>query len=203
MISGRWAGPVLVLLVVALVPTTLHTYMDWRVNDGPAAATIPLQLGTFNGTPLDKEGQFGAAFATSDWIHRQYDGSDGSSLRLVVARSYDAPRLYHHPEKAIAYARLLDFSGVTTIEMGAPVPVYLLTSENRTAGAAYALMYRDTFMTNPLWFQLRNVGETLLGPRHPTTLFFTYDAKRDRKPLPESRKVQLLAAAVQSYLSQR
>ena len=205
MIAGRWAGPVLAILLAALVPTVLHTYGDWRSDAGRPASDVPLQLGHFVGkTAGGEHAWLREAFATSDWLHRRYTGPDGAALELLIVRSYDAKRLYHHPEKATPFARDMALSGIAHVSAGRDVPVHVLTSE-RGAAAAYALLYDGVFVADPLWFQVRAATRSLVQPRRPMTLFLVYDRRgaADAAALTESRTGRLLQAALQSYLSEQ
>jgi hypothetical protein len=196
---------VLALLLAALVPTVLHTYGDWRSDAGRPATAVPLRLGDFVGRAVGGENSWlRDAFATSDWLHRRYTGPDGAALELLIARSYDAKRLYHHPEKAIPFTRDMVLSGVAHVSAGGDVPVHVLTSERGAAGA-YALLYDDVFVADPLWFQVRAAARSLVQPRRPMTLFLVYDRRgeTDAGTLTGSRTGRLLRAAIQSYLSER
>jgi hypothetical protein len=204
-IASRWARPVLALLLAALVPTVLHTYGNWRSDAGRPASDVPLRLGSFDGkAAAGDHAWLREAFATSDWLHRRYTGPDGASLELLIARSYDAKRLYHHPEKATPFARDMVLSGLAHVPVGRAAPAHVLTSE-RGATAAYALLYDGEFVGDPLWFQVREAARSLVQPRRPMTLFLVYDrrGKADASAFTASRAGRLLQAAIQGYLSEQ
>jgi len=205
-ISRRFTGPVTLLLGLALVPTITHSYIGARADDGRVTGAIRPTLGGFVSEPTDRRAAWVAKnFDSDDWIERRYTGTDGSSVLLFVARSFDLKRLYHHPELAVLYGHDFDDGGV----VGLPdMPAVLVRQLNRRAAgggtpAAYALFYDGSFVENPITLQLRTSLALVVGPRKPITLFMVLDEKAPPgAPFATSPAAKVLAEAITSFLDQ-
>lgn len=178
MISTRYALPVLVLAVLALIPTVIHSYAGLVVDDGRRASAMPVTLATFGSTPSSRNATWGKRrFDSDDWMERTYN-VDGHRVLLTVIRSYDLKALYHHPELAVAYHEGHAFDPERTLRFPGrqSVPVHVLragTSDNVLA--VYALYYDGGFVENPITFQLRTATELLFSGRKAMTLLFAQD----------------------------
>jgi hypothetical protein len=195
--SARYLPALAVLLVLALVPTVIHGYLGATVADGRSAAAIPLRLASVEGRPTDRPASVVFdTFAANDFVERQY----GPDLLLFVARAYDAKRLYHHPELAVAYGDAYERARIVRRPDRPDVPVHLLEGRQGRL-SVYALHYQDEFIADPIRFQLRN-ALTLLGrPRSLTTLFFVR-ARGSTDADVRSPAEDLLHAAIDAFLSQ-
>ncbi len=173
MISTRYLPLVCALVAVALVPTFIHSYSDSAVRDGRTTAAIPMALAGYVGAPTDRNAGWGQRqFESDDWFERVYR-STRDEVTLAVVRSYDAKALYHHPELA-ATEDTFDRVEVRRFPQRADIPVFVLsTTTNRVA--LYALQYEDSFVENPIRFQLLTAGEMLFSGRKAMTLFFLSD----------------------------
>jgi hypothetical protein len=173
MMSTRYLPLACALVAVALVPTFIHSYSDSAVRDGRTTASIPLVLAGYSGAPSDRNATWGQRqFESHDWMERTYR-SGGDQVTLTVVRSYDAKALYHHPELA-ATENTFDTAEVRRFTRRSDVPVHVLSSA--TGGIAlYALHYDDTFVEDPIRFQLRSAVEMLFSGRKAMTLFFLAD----------------------------
>src|SRR5664280_2539690 len=102
MISARYALPVAFVLMLALIPTVIHSYLGLKTDDGLSVKNIKPVLDNFYSIPTNRQPGWGeVTFGSEDWIERIYTDEQGKSLRLFVGRSYDHKRLYHHPELAL------------------------------------------------------------------------------------------------------
>ena len=204
MISARYAPAVLVLVVLALVPTLIHSYAGVVVSDGRRTTSVPTSLAGFTSRISDRNATWGQRrFESDDWMERVYATPRGETT-LTVVRSFDLKALYHHPELAIAYGA--DFANHTVENVGARtvVPVHVLRTEGEsTSLAVYALHYDDAFVRDPIWFQIRTAGELLFGGRRAMTLFFaqTSTASSDAD-LSKEPAVAILLAAVDSFVDE-
>jgi len=174
--SSRYAPAVIVALIVALVPTIIHSYVGLVVTDGRHAAAIPTTLLNYSSNPTKRSATWGAShFDSEDWFERQY-ATDGDRLVLTVVRSYDLKALYHHPELAVAYHEAKFDRATTQATTDRPdVPVHILTDREAGPVALYVLHYDGRFIADPIRFQLRTAGELLFTGRKPMTLFFVLD----------------------------
>jgi len=173
MISTRFLPIVCGLIAVTLVPTFIHSYSDSSVRDGLSTASIPISLAGYTGLPSGRNATWGQRrFESEDWIERIYR-SGRDEVKLTIVRSYDAKALYHHPELAVTEST---FNGTELRRFGhhPDVPVYVLYEPGGLA--LYALHYDNTFVQDPIRFQLRTAGELLFSGRKAMTLFFLADA---------------------------
>jgi hypothetical protein len=193
MISARHAPAVTVLLALALIPTVRNTYVDAHITDGRTTQAIPMTLAGQFGAPTERGTAWAkTSLAAEDAIERRY----GGDTTLFVARSFDAKQLYHHPELAVAYGRSYLSSGIRNAAARPEVPIHWLKGEN--AWALYVLEYGDTFVADPIRFELRRAVTSVVQPREPMTLFFVH-GRGEAPPASEA----ILMAAVDSFRSQR
>src|SRR5687767_6181107 len=170
MISTRFLPVVCALLAVALVPTFIHSYAEFTVEDGRLTGSIPTLLAGYSGAASKRDADWGRRrFESHDWTERVYR-SAGDEVTLSVIRSYDAKTLYHHPELAVAYGPSYLRNELRRFDQRPDVPVRVLYAEPGTV-ALYALQYDDGFVENPIRFQLRTAGELLFSGRKAMTLF--------------------------------
>lgn len=173
--STRYAGAVALLLVLALVPTVLHGYLGMRQDDGRRVAemTAPPNFVELVGARARNADWAERRLATRDFSERTFATPQGE-VRLSVARTYDAKKVYHHPELAISYGLDLPVKSVEYLEGLPGVPVHVLRAApgGPRKVVLYALHYGEGFVDDPLWFQFRLAGEMLVGGRKPMTLFF-------------------------------
>jgi len=176
MLSTRYAPAICAVLLLALVPTIIHSYAGMVVPDTLSTRSIPEQLGEYGSTPTKRSAEWGERrFGSFDWFERQYT-SPRDTVVLTVVRSYDLKALYHHPELAVAYHHA-NFSGgdVGTIDGRPDMPVHLLTSDETGPVGLYVLHYDGRFITDPIRFQIRTAGELLFTGRKAMTLLFVRD----------------------------
>src|SRR4249920_1141545 len=103
MMSSRYARAACAALLLALIPTVIHSYAGIVVTDDLRAASIPAMLGAYSASPTKRSADWGERrFDSHDWIERQY-ATESDTVVLTVIRSYDLKALYHHPELAVAY----------------------------------------------------------------------------------------------------
>jgi hypothetical protein len=176
MLSSKYAPAICVALLLALVPTIIHSYARVVVSDGHTTASIPTLLSSYAAVPTRRSADWGERhFDSHDWFEREYTTS-GDKLVLTVVRSYDLKALYHHPELAVSYHSAKFDRATTQTPADRPdMPVHVLTNNNTQAVALYALHYDGRFIADPIRFQLRTAGELLFSGRKPMTLFFVLD----------------------------
>jgi hypothetical protein len=204
MISTRYAVPTIVLLALALVPTTIHTYVGAEVTDGLKTTAIPGILDGMPSAPTERrQGWMWNNFQSTDWIERSYKAGNQDVL-LFVARSFDAKRLYHHPELAALRGTETKPAGVTRLAARPDVPLHVLrtSKDNRRGVGVYALLYNGRFIDDPITFQLRTSLELLVSGRKPMTLFLASDLSGDPRAVDRAPATQVLLAALASFESQ-
>ena len=202
MLSSRYAVAICVALLVALVPTIIHSYVGVVVNDGHATASIPTTLMSYTSYPTKHPVDWGEShFDSHDWFDRTYT-LGGDTVVLTVVRSYDLKALYHHPELAVAYhSAKFDRSEMGTLPGHADIPVHVLSNGGNTPVGLYALHYAGRFIDDPIRFQLRTAGELLFTGRKPMTLFFVRDDAGPVGVAPlKLPAAQLLREAIERFL---
>jgi hypothetical protein len=203
MVSTRFAPAAAVLLSLALVPTVVHNYLGTRVTDGRRAAGVATRLAGFDSRPTGRP---------EPWARRNFDAVDaveryfgaGDRLRLLVVRSYDAKKLYHHPELVASYGAGLAPAGTVVLPGDPPVPAFVLRpgrAESRDL-VLYALVSRDEVIANPYVYQVRAAGRQLVSGRELLTLIYVHDRAATGGPVEDEAAAQLLREAVASFLAQ-
>lgn len=202
-ISTRFVGQTILLLSLALVPTTIHTYLRLPPPAGPRIQEMVIAPAGQPGTPTARTDAWAAKrFDTDDWTQRSYYAG---AVTLTIVRSFDAKRLYHHPELAVAYPDEYAAPTIRRLPSQPDVPVYVLSGQSgsRDTRSMYALVYGGRYVDNPIAFQLRSSAELLVSRRKPMTLIFVRETGiRDTDPLDPSRGAQVLVAAMRSVTAQ-
>jgi len=204
MISSRYALPVSLVLMLALIPTVIHSYLGLKTDDGLSVKKIKFELGNFNSEPTNRQPGWGEeTFGSVDWIERAYTDEQGKTLRLFVGRSYDHKRLYHHPELALSYAKDLRSEGRIRLHGQPEIPVNLLRNEMRPNMAAFALLYDGKFIDNPISHQIRDSLKQLISARKPMTLFYIADDNAPKNTaFIQSPAASLLNKAIKDFMAQ-
>jgi hypothetical protein len=205
MISARYALPVSLVLMLALIPTVIHSYLGLKTDDGLSVKKIKPELGNYNSEPTNRQPGWGEeTFGSVDWIERAYTDEQGKTLRLFVGRSYDHKRLYHHPELALSYAKDLRSEGRIRLHGQPEIPVNLLRNEMRPNMAAFALLYDGKFIDNPISHQIRDSLKQLISARKPMTLFYIADDNAPKNTaFIQSPAASLLNKAIKDFMGQQ
>jgi hypothetical protein len=205
MIAPHFSLPVSVLLGLALIPTIIHEYVGLAVQDGRVTSAVSMDLAGFKGSATGRKSAWVVRkFDGTDWIERWYT-AENDRLQLLIVRSYDLKRLYHHPELAIVQDDDLISRGIIRLPKREYLPIHVLES-SRTDGrgvALYALHYDKEFVDNPLRFQIRTAASLLVSGRRQMTLFFVHDSDvPPESSLKDLHATQVLLEAVDSFLGQ-
>lgn len=204
MMSPRYAWGVIVLALVALVPTVVHNYLGLTIDDGPKAASLDVRVPGALVAPTSKSVRwFEESFRTSDAVEREYTGAGGRVVRLTVIRSLDAKLLYHHPENVVAYAQALHEHSLVRIPSLSGVPVHRLRTEpgnSKRLLGLYALRYRGNWVEEPLRFQFALTASLLVNGRAPTTLLFVQTRSGVAGTDQGGFEVDVFTAAVEALL---
>lgn len=201
MISPRFAVPVAAMLALALVPTVIHSYRGTRIDDGLRTAAIESMLaGSASTQTARRAGWVQSNLESDDWIERVYK-VNGSDVTLFVARSYDAKRLYHHPELAVLRGTQTTPRGLAHASARPDIPLHVIDTERggQKGLAVYALLSDGRFIDNPILFQLRTSVELLTSGRQPLTLFMASDLAGSRGQIDDAPATRLVLAAVASF----
>ncbi len=202
MMSTRHALPVLIIIIFALIPTIIHSYLDLKTDDNLSTNQISEVFGDYESKPTKRKPEWGKdTFACYDWIEREYTNQQGKSVRLFVGRTYDHKRIYHHPELALSYGKDLKMVGEIQFSVQPNIPVKLLASELKPVIAAYALLYNNEFVGNAITHQLMNSIMQLITPRKPMTLFYVEEENAYGNTLfNETDAALILENAIKNFL---
>jgi hypothetical protein len=120
-----------------------------------------------------------------------------------VARSYDHKRLYHHPELALSYGKVLKSDGIVVLSGRLEIPVRLLRGEADRELVAYTLLYGDEFVEDPIAHQISDSFYLLTSARKPMTLFYVSTRNvSNKQKFDESAVASVLRAAIESFVAQ-
>jgi hypothetical protein len=202
MISSRYALPVILLLILALLPTIIHSYLGSEYDDGKTVQSIPKALADFSSQPYmrHKDPWVKSLFDSEDWIERIYKNSKGEKVRLFVARSYDYKRLYHHPELALSHGVNLREEGITNLPGDPEIPTHVLRNSSGRGFVAYVLLHEGKFIQNPVSHQIKETFTQLFRSRKAMTLFYVSDTTSPvSDKFNKTSTASILVAAIQSF----
>ena len=148
--STRYLTPTLVLLLLALVPTIVNSYVGRRLVETPALAdALPTTLDGRSSSPTRRKATtIKREFASQDWVERAYTTGGEYPLTVLAVRSYDMKRLYHHPELAVTEHEYEPARLIQVPSADGPVNVHVLPGMQQSL-AAYALIYRGETVASP------------------------------------------------------
>ena len=201
MISPRFAPAVALIAVFALIPTVIHSYRGLTIDDGLTVRSIPETLAGMPSTPTARKNQWVESNLSSrDWFERTYKVGR-SDVRLFAARSFDAKKLYHHPELAVLRGLEPESAGKDHLPGRPDIPIEVLTTSDRGRRgiAVYALSYGGEYIDNPILFQLSVSRELVFGGRRAMTLFMASDLAGSPRQLDKAPAVTVLRAALEAF----
>jgi hypothetical protein len=174
MISPRYSLAVILLLLIALIPTVIHTYVGAKSDDGKSVKLVPEVLNGWSSTPYSrhKAKWVNDMYGSNDWLERIYASPGKTDIRLFVARSYDHKRLYHHPELGLSHGKKLEREGIVVLPGEESIPVHLHNEADGDEFVAYVLLYEGGYIESPIAHQLQNVFGQLVSSRKPMTMFY-------------------------------
>lgn len=203
MISTRHAPLVLFIIMLALIPTIIHSYLELKIGDNLSTRHISQVLGSYVSKPSQRKPGWGEdTFACYDWFERIYTNQQGKSVRFFVGRSYDHKKLYHHPELALSYGKDLRMVGEIQYSEQPTIAVKLLANETKPVIAAYALLYDKQFVGNAITHQIMSSIMQLITPRKPMTLFYVEEENASAKTIfSETDAALILERAIKDFLN--
>ena len=197
--STRYWLPTVTLLLLALVPTVIHGYLGMRMADPRDLTRLEGALGDMRCTRTDRKDKWVRdTYDSTEWIELQCSERGDSAVLLFAARSYDAKRLYHHPELGVARGIDLGRETVERVPGREHVPLHVLrgAAGQDDAIVVYALLYGDDFVDDPYRLQLRSAVELRVSPRRPVTLFLAVDRRARGVALGQTAGARALFSAI-------
>lgn len=201
MISLRYAWIVAIILALALIPTVIHSYLGLKASDGRQVKNIDTKLSGYTSRPTQRNANWGETiFNCFDWTERIYSDLSENKVRLFAGRSYDHKSLYHHPELTLSYGKNFTIKQQVSLSGPVEIPVKLLRYRDKIGLAAYALLYEDEFIGNPIKHQIKNSLNLLINAHKPITLF--YVAQTDAAPatpFSDTPAAKILQQAIEDF----
>jgi hypothetical protein len=202
-ISHRYVPAICALLLLALIPTIIHSYSPVAGSDDLVVETIPVDLARFTSVRSDRNATWGKRrFDSDNWVEREYrDPARGGNVTLTVIQTYDAKSVYHHPELAVVDGAGFVDKDIVRLPERPDIPVHVLKpGPGVSASAAYVLHYGTGFVADPIAFQIRSAGEMLFRRRRPMTLFFAFHPTANSDGPSSSPTTTVLFAAIDAFL---
>ena len=205
MFSPRYAWPVLLALVIAIVPTTIHTYIGLHGDIDKSVSSIPETLAGYVSSPTTRNSRWGKdIFDSDDWFERTYINDRGEQIRLFAAHSYNHKRLYHHPE--IAQSRGTEFTvkQVAFLDNDENRVVHVLKNREKGELAAYVLIENNRLIEKPILNQMRGALAQMVSPKSRMLLVYAAESGvNDSVEFAATNTARLLSASVNKYLDDK
>jgi hypothetical protein len=151
----------------------VHSYLNLEIDDCKAARLLVPQSVPASDSSRKRDAWMRDQFEASQW-HEGSFVKDGQRFDFSILRSYDAKRLYHHPENYFAnraFVRERRIEWVSTHSGAVPIHRVYYSDPNAAVLVAYLLVYRSSPVASPYWAQLRAAPVELFSGRTPMTLF--------------------------------
>lgn len=201
-LSRRYAPHMAGLIVLAMIPVTVHSYLDVRQDD----CADPLRLAPSSHRDRGSEKRdtyMQNRFGAFQWREGRVPGKPPMSYGIL--RSYDAPRIYYKLD--YNYLRGdADEAWIDEIQAGdVKIPVHRLRYDPLPGSAgvtvgAYMLIHDGAAVRNAYWNQVLSAPRRLLTGRLPMTAYFIYGAVPVAHiEAAERRQADWLASSWQSY----
>ena len=201
-LSRRYAPHMAGLIILAMIPVTVHSYLDVRQDD----CADPLRLAPAShrgGTSEERDTYLRKRFRAFQWREGSVRGNPPLSYGII--RSYDAPRIYYKLD--YNYLREdADKAWMEELQVGnARIPVHRLRYDplpgsSAATVAAYMLIYDGEAVENAYWNQLLAAPRRLLTGRLPMTAYFIHGVVPvSQIETTEARQAEWLRSSWQSY----
>lgn len=207
-LSTRYVPHIVALVVIATIPTLLHSLGRFDVDDC-AAPELLLAPPARDRAPFLTTGErrrFDSFWGAGNWSAGTLPAAaSGGRLSYLIARSFDPKAVYHWPEARVISVRP-GKRGLEEVEsQGVRLPVHRAYYEpdGRSADvalAAYLLIYDSRPVVNPYLAQILSGPRQVVTGRHPMWLFIVYGTvgEPERRDA-EQRAHEWLASAWESH----
>ncbi len=175
-LSTRYVPHMAVMILVAMVPIVVHSYLDLRSDE----CADPVRLAASSSWRHQKERDafMRRRLRAHQWKEGKLPTQPGEpAIRYTIVRSYDAKRLYYRIERRLLGAEP-DVQEIVEVEAGSeqlPIRTLRFHPKPGSAGAtvpAYLLVYDGRPVGNPYVNQLLAAPLRMLTGRLPMTAFF-------------------------------
>jgi hypothetical protein len=205
-LSPRYLPPLLVLLVLAAIPVTIHRVGVMRFDDcrDPEALQATERIPGSQPDPNAPEWTAKALVQWSVGAIRIGPGG-GPELRYRIVRSYDASDLYTYPLKFLDASFAVDPDRTEFAwreAQGERLPVYVATLHRRdwVQLAIYMFVAGSGPVASPLRMEIESALPQLLSGTRPSTLLMVSGVvSRQQRHEVEAAAVEWLASALGYY----
>jgi hypothetical protein len=174
-LSRRYALHAIALLLLPLSPVLIQTYGRYDTDDCAHVQAL-LGRGPIEGAEDPRGRWVKDLFSAVQWKEGSLPpGSSSAEFKTAVIRSYDAKKLYHHPESALVRGASLKSRGTEWIEVGGesiPIQRVYYDGADSATIVAFMLVYGSRPVGNPYVAQFTALGRELRRGRTPMTMFF-------------------------------
>jgi hypothetical protein len=208
-LSTRYVPHILVLVVIAAIPTLLHSLGRFDVEDcasptallpPPAPDRAPL------GSAVERQ-RFDRSWGEGNWSTGTLPGGPVGGLSYVIARSFDPKAVYHWPESRVVSEVRPFERGLEEVEsQGVRIPVHRAYYEPEGVPprgfvvVAYLLVYHSRPVANPYLEQILSAPRQVVTGRRPMWLFLVHGRVGvPQRREAEARATEWLASAWESY----
>ena len=178
-VSTRYVPHIVALVVIAAIPTLLHSLGRFDVDDCAAPEQLLAEPGpTFSAADRKR---FDMSWGAGNWSAGQLPGGGERDLSYVVARSFDPKAVYHWPESRVVWDVRPEQRGVEQVQSeGMRIPVHRAyyeadgSAQRESLVVAYLLVYHSRPVSNPYLAQILSGPVQVLTGRRPMWLFLVY-----------------------------
>jgi hypothetical protein len=180
-VSTRYVPHILVLMLIAGIPTLLHSLGRFDVEDcaNPAVLLAPPDPGPAALPPAVEGERFDRSWGEGNWTAGALPrGGPAAPLTYVIARSFDPKAIYHWPEsRVISEVRPIERRLEDVEGDGARIPLHRAYYEPdgvRRRVVAYLLVYHSRPVANPYLAQILSAPRQVVTGRRPMWMFFVH-----------------------------
>ncbi len=203
-LSTRYVPHMAVMILVAMVPIVVHSYLDLRSDE----CADPVRLAASSSWRHQKERDafMRERLGAHQWKEGRLPAEPGEpSIHYTIARSYDAKRLYYRIERRLLVAEP-DLQKIIKVQANSeqlPIRTLRFHPKPGSAGAAvaaYLLVYDGRPVGNPYVNQLLAAPLRMLTGRLPMTAFFASSNVRvSEMDAVQERQIEWLVESWQRY----
>jgi hypothetical protein len=193
-VSTRYVPHIVILVVIAAIPTLLHSLGRFDVDDCAAPEQI-LAPPVLPLSPAERK-RLDLAWGEGNWSLGTLPEIEGAGrLDYVIARSFDPKTVYHWPESRVIWDVRPEHRAVEEVQTaGVRIPVHRAYYEpdnpsRESLVMTYLLVYHSRAVANPYLAQVLAGPREVVTGRRPMWLFLVYG----RIPPSERREAEARA----------
>jgi hypothetical protein len=209
-VSTRYVPHIVALLLVAAIPTLLHSLGRFDVDDCAVPGRLLAPPDPDHAPLLSavERQRFDRSWGAGNWSAGTLPREDHAGrLSYVIARSFDPKAVYHWPEsRAVWEVRPVERRVEEIESEGVRIPVHRAYYEPEGVPprgfvvVAYLLVYHSRPVANPYLEQILSAPRQVVTGRRPMWLFLVHGRVGvPQRREAEARATEWLASAWESY----